>query len=299
MLNALTIDLEEYFHPTEVQQFVPQAQWASFPSRIEYQTGRLLDVLSRKNTKATFFVLGWVAEHHRGVVRDIVSAGHEIACHSYAHELIYRMTPAEFREDTRKAVAVIEDASGVTPRIYRAPSYSITRESFWALEILAECGFRYDSSIYPIAHDRYGIPGSQRHPYVIDTPAGPITEVPVGTAQVANGSIVPIGGGGYMRLLPYRYTAAGIRRVNVQEQKPVCIYLHPWEIDANQPKLAPGRIARARTYLGLKGMLGKLERLLVEFGFSSFGAVFAGVPQHASPEYVQYSAAAASAASAY
>lgn len=298
MLNALTIDLEEYFHPTEVQQFIPQEQWASLPSRIEYQTGLLLELLDRKNTKATFFVLGWVAEHHPALIRRIVGAGHEIGCHSYAHELIYRLTPESFREDTRRAIAVISDAAGVAPKAYRAPSYSITRQSFWALEVLAECGFRHDSSIYPIAHDRYGIPGSQRHAYVIDTPAGPITEVPVGTAQLSNGSIVPIGGGGYMRLLPYRYTAAGIRRVNLQEQKPVCIYLHPWEIDADQPRLASGRIARARTYFGLKRMLEKLERLLVEFEFAPFGKVFDGIAEPAAAEYSQYPAGTVRAATA-
>lgn len=298
MLNALTIDLEEYFHPTEVQQFIPQEQWASLPSRIEYQTERLLEILGRKNTHATFFVLGWVAEHHPALIRQIVTAGHEIGCHSYAHELIYRLTPALFREDTRRALGVIGDAAGLAPAAYRAPSYSITRQSFWALEVLAECGFRYDSSIYPIAHDRYGIPGSQRHAYVIDTPAGPITEVPVGTAQLSNGNIIPIGGGGYMRLLPYRYIAAGVRRVNTQEQKPVCIYLHPWEIDAAQPRLASGRIARARTYFGLKHMIEKLERLLSEFEFSSFGNVFNAAPQLAAPEYPQYSAVAARVATA-
>lgn len=274
MLNALTIDLEEYFHPTEVQRFVDFHQWSSLPSRVEQQTQQLLELLHARNTQATFFVLGWVAERHPALLRAISSAGHEIGCHSYAHELVYRLTPAAFRRDTERAVATIAEAVGVTPRIYRAPSYSITRESLWALEILVECGFTHDSSIYPISHDRYGIPGSARHPHIFQTPAGPITEVPIATARLSNGNIIPIGGGGYLRLLPYRYTAAGIRRVNSMEQQPACIYFHPWEIDAEQPRLASGVIARCRTYYGLKKMSAKIERLLADFRFSSMATVY-------------------------
>jgi len=279
MLNTLTIDIEEYFHPSEVQPFVDPSEWGSLPSRVESQTQQLLDLLSTKNTKATFFVLGWVAERHPGLLRTIVDAGHELGCHSYAHQLVYQLTPDAFRQDTERAVSAIANAVGITPRIYRAPSYSITHESMWALEILVECGFTHDSSIYPISHDRYGIPGSSRHVHVIDTPAGPITEVPIGTAKLSNGSVIPIGGGGYLRLLPYRYTAAGIRRVNGEEQQPVCIYFHPWEIDSNQPRLASGMIARARTYSGLKGMHRKLDRLLSDFQFSTFTSVYGQAAQ--------------------
>ena len=274
MLNALTIDLEEYFHPSEVQPFVDTAKWPALPSRVEQQTRELLDLLDSRNTKATFFVLGWVAERKPALIRAIAAAGHEVACHSYAHQLIYRLTPEAFRRDTQRAISSIAEAVGISPRMYRAPSYSITRESMWALEVLVECGFTHDSSIYPISHDRYGIPGSCRHQHVIQTPAGPITEVPVGTAQLWNNHVVPIGGGGYLRLLPYRYTAAGIRRVNFKEQQPVCIYFHPWEIDPHQPRLASGAIAQARTYCGLGGMRRKLDRLLSDFQFSTFTNVY-------------------------
>jgi polysaccharide deacetylase family protein (PEP-CTERM system associated) len=274
MLNALTIDLEEYFHPTEVQPFVNSGAWETLPSRVEQQTRELLDLLHNKNTKATFFVLGWVAERHPQLLRAIAGAGHEIGCHSYAHQLVYQLTPAAFRSDTERAVKTIADAVGVVPRIYRAPSYSITSKSLWALDILVECGFTHDSSIYPISHDRYGIPGSARHPYVIQTAPGPLTEVPIATAKLSNGAVIPIGGGGYLRLLPYRYTAAGIRLVNSAEQRPVCIYLHPWEIDPAQPRIAHGMIARARTYCGLKAMRGKLNRLLTDFRFSTMTDVY-------------------------
>jgi polysaccharide deacetylase family protein (PEP-CTERM system associated) len=279
MRNALTIDLEEYFHPTEVNAFVDPAEWSSLPSRIERQTHQILDILRARNTRATFFVLGWLAEHHPRLVRSIAEAGHEIACHSFAHQLVYRLSPAEFRRDTERAAAAIADAVGAAPRIYRAPSYSITRDSMWALDVLVESGFTHDSSIYPIAHDRYGIPGAPRHAHVIETGSGPIIEVPAATAKLANGHVIPIGGGGYLRLLPYCYTAAGIRRVNFIEQMPVCIYFHPWEIDAGVPRLATGMISRTRTYAGLRRMAGKLERLLSDFCFSDFSEVYRNAVQ--------------------
>jgi len=273
MLNILTVDVEEYFHPTEVQPFVDAARWAEYPSRIEAQIERILELFERRGAKATFFALGWVAEHRGQVLRAIRSAGHEIACHSYAHALVYRLGRAEFQRDTERAVAAIQDACGVTPTAYRAPSYSITRESLWALEVLAACGFTHDSSIYPIAHDRYGIPGFGRHAQILLTPSGAIEEVPIATARVWPGLVTPIGGGAYLRLLPYRYTAAGIRRLNRDERKPACIYLHPWELDPTVPRLARGRVSRLRTYPGIEGMTAKLDRLLAEFQFASLREV--------------------------
>jgi polysaccharide deacetylase family protein (PEP-CTERM system associated) len=271
--NVLTIDVEEYFHPTEVQNSVTQSQWATLPSRVGREVFDILDLLEEKNVKATFFILGWVAEHFPAVVRAVVEGGHEIGCHSYAHRLVYDLTPEEFRHDTQRAMMAIEDACGVTPRVYRAPSYSITTDSLWALETLVECGFTCDSSIYPIAHDRYGIAGAERHAHILQTPSGPIREVPIATVKLANGRVAPIGGGGYLRLLPYRYTSAGIRRINRKEQKPACIYFHPWEIDPAQPRLASGWIARLRTYTGMHGMRRKLVRLLSDFRFSTMAAV--------------------------
>jgi len=271
--NILTIDVEEYFHPTEVQAFVDPSRWGGLVSRVEPEVESILDLLEEKHVTATFFVLGWVAKQHPRLVQAITNRGHEIGCHSYAHRLVYDLSPVEFRADTMRAVAAIADAGGVVPRVYRAPSYSITRDSFWALETLIECGFSHDSSIYPISHDRYGIAGFERHAHAIDTPSGPIMEVPIATVRLAGGHVAPIGGGGYLRLLPYRYTAAGIRRVNREELQPACIYFHPWEIDPESPRLARGRIARLRTYTGLKGMRRKLERLVSEFRFAGLMAV--------------------------
>lgn len=273
MINSLTIDVEEYFHPAEVQRSIPIEQWSSYPSRVEAQNDRILALLDRHGVKATFFIVGWVAEQHPRVVRKIVAAGHEVGCHSYAHQSVYTLTPEQFREDTLRAVAAIEDAGGVTPLLYRAPSYSVTRQSLWALEILVECGFRYDSSIMPIVHDRYGIPGFGRFPQIMRTPSGPIFEIPVATIELTRGAIIPVGGGGYLRLLPYRYTAAGIRRINAAEQQPACVYFHPWEIDPDQPRLANGLVSRLRTYTGLGSMEKKLDGLLTEFRFSTMTAV--------------------------
>lgn len=281
MLNILTIDLEEYFHPSEVQRSAGPADWKLLPSRVEAQTERVLALLARHSTTATFFVVGWVAERHPQIVRRIAAAGHEIACHSYAHRLVYSLTPAEFREDTMRAMGAIGDAVGGMPRLYRAPSYSITGESLWALEILAECGFHYDCSIFPIVHDRYGIPGFERCAQVIRTPAGPILEIPVATTRLRTGAVVPVGGGAYLRLLPYRFTAAGIRRINQREQRPACIYFHPWELDREQPRIASGIVSRLRTYSGIRGMEGKIARLLSEFLFSTVTSVY---PDCARPE---------------
>jgi polysaccharide deacetylase family protein (PEP-CTERM system associated) len=274
MLNALTIDVEEYFHPTEVQSRVDPSQWHTLPWRVSDQISEVLELLDRKGVKATFFVLGWVAEHQPWVVRAIAAAGHEIACHSYAHRLIYDLSPAEFRADTLRAVAAIEDACSVTPVAYRAPSYSVTERSLWALDILAECGFSLDSSIYPIAHDRYGIAGFDRHAQTINTPSGPIREVPAATVRLSANRVSPVGGGAYLRLLPYQYTAAGIRRVNTEENQPVCIYFHPWELDPGVPRIADTLVSKLRTYGGLQGMKNKLERLLSDFHFTTLAALF-------------------------
>jgi polysaccharide deacetylase family protein (PEP-CTERM system associated) len=284
IVNVLSIDVEEYFHPTEVR--VPSSNWPLLPSRLEFQVEKILELLDRHQVTATFFILGWAAEHHRRMVCEIAAAGHEIGCHSYMHRLVYSLSPSEFRKDTERAVRAIEDACGVTPRAYRAPSFSITAKSMWALEILVENGFTHDSSIYPIAHDRYGIPGFRRHAQTLQTPAGPIEEVPVATVRLANTQITPIGGGAYLRLLPYRYTAAGIRRINEQEWRPACIYFHPWELDTEQPRLASGILARLRTYSGLKGMKGKLDRLLSEFSFSSLTAVHGACAEHVNAAHV-------------
>lgn len=273
--NILSVDVEDYFHPSEVQRTVDHSRWDTLPSRVCDSTAEVLDLLAAHHTRATFFVLGWVAERFPALVRQIAAAGHELACHSFAHSLVYDLSRAQFKADTLRAVAAISDASGVRPTAYRAPSYSVTSRSLWALETLVECGFTTDSSIYPIRHDRYGIPGHPRHPHVLQTPSGPILEVPPATASLSASRIVPVGGGGYLRLLPYRYTAAGIRRINHAEQASACVYFHPWEIDAAQPRLASSPLARARTYFGLHGMKAKLARLMREFRFAPLAEVCA------------------------
>jgi polysaccharide deacetylase family protein (PEP-CTERM system associated) len=278
MLNIISVDVEEYFHPSEVARFSPMDQWAGLPSKVEEPTRRILHLFAQHETRGTFFILGWVAERYPHLVREIAAGGHEIACHSYAHRLVYDLTPAEFAADTKRAVAAIEDACGLSPRAYRAPSYSIVTRSMWALEILIQCGFTHDSSIYPISHDRYGIPGFGSNARTLLTPSGPILEVPIAAVKLSGNRVAPVGGGAYLRLLPYRYSAAGIRRLNYEEQQPACIYLHPWEIDPGIPRLAQGWISRLRTYGGLGGMERKLQRLLGEFQFSTLGEV------HPAPE---------------
>jgi len=275
MINALSVDVEEYFHPSELPCSREPEKWESLPSRLPVQMGRILDLLSRHGTKATFFILGWVAEHHPALVRRIAEAGHEIGCHSYAHQFVFNLSREAFRADTVRALRAIEDACGVRATIYRAPNYSITWQSLWALEILVECGFTHDSSIYPISHDRSGIPGFGRHAQMLETPAGPICEIPIATARLSGKRVTPVGGGGYLRLLPYRYIAAGIRRINAQESQPACIYFHPWEIDPEQPRLADGLVSRVRTYAGTGRMEAKVDRLVREFRFSGLMSVYA------------------------
>lgn len=271
--NIISVDVEEYFHPSEVQRWVDKSQWEALPSRVERSTRRVLELMSRRGALGTFFILGWVAEHFPGLVREIAAAGHEIGCHGYAHRLVYEMTPEEFRRDTLLAVEAIASACGVRPSAYRAASSSITPQSFWALDILAECGFTHDSSVYPVRHDRYGIPGFRRYPSRTPVAGGSIVEVPIATVELAPGCVAPVGGGAYLRLFPYRYMAAGIRRLNMVERQPACVYLHPWELDAGQPRLARSLLARVRTYSSLDSMQAKVERLLTEFPFAPLGAV--------------------------
>src|SRR5208337_3339043 len=231
-------------------------------------THKLLDLCSRMQVEATFFVLGWVAERFPALVREIAADGHELGCHSYWHRLIYKLDRAEFREDTRRAKNVIEQIAGQTVSGYRAPTYSVTDRSVWAFDILAELGFTYDSSIFPIHHDRYGMPGAPRAPFRFKTPSGPMTEFPITTFRLA-GHNLPVGGGGYLRLLPRMYTRVGLKRVE-KEGLPIVIYIHPWEVDAEQPRL-PGRLSsRLRHYTNLSRTLKRFESVLQEGQYTSF-----------------------------
>ncbi len=266
MKNALTVDLEDYFHVSAYAGKVRLEDWDSYPSRVAENTDRLLGLLAEHNCPATFFVLGWVAEKKPEVVARVAAAGHEIACHSLLHRRIFDLTPQEFREDTRRAKAVIEDATGKQVVGYRAPSFSVIKKSLWALEILAEEGFQYDSSIFPVEHPSYGIPDAPRTPYWIQTASGRILEFPMPTLSI--GSMrSPIGGGAYLRLLPYRYTRWSIRHLNEHENFPVCVYIHPWELDAAQPKMGGSLSARTRHYFGLSGAESKLRKLVRDVEF--------------------------------
>jgi polysaccharide deacetylase family protein (PEP-CTERM system associated) len=283
MVNVFSVDLEDYFHPTEISHDVNVEEWSQFTSRVDIGTNFLLDLLTKHNTRATFFVLGWVADHHPRLVRKISDAGHEIGCHSYRHQLVYNLSPIEFRDDTLRAMRAIEAACGVSPKLYRAPSYSIVSKSFWAFDVLAELGFTHDSSVYPIVHDRYGVPGFPRHSQTVTTPSGPIVEVPIATVQLSAKQVAAVGGGAYLRLFPYRYTAAGIRKINNIEQQPACVYTHPWEVDPDQPRVANGLISRLRTYTGLSSMRRKLTQLFQDFEFSAMGAVYPHPAANSSP----------------
>jgi polysaccharide deacetylase family protein (PEP-CTERM system associated) len=284
--NGMSIDVEDYFHVSVFDGLVPRSRWAEMESRVYANTVRLLDLFDEFDVRATFFILGWVADRHPELVRDIAKRGHEIASHGYNHRLIYDQTPADFRLDVRRAKQLLEDIAGCRVDGYRAPSFSITPRSLWALEILIEEGYSYDTSIFPIRHDRYGIPSSARHPYVIRRPAGTLREVPASTVWIGSANL-PMGGGGYFRILPYAWTRWGIARVNAQEQAPVVFYLHPWEVDPQQPRIPVGRLSRFRHYRNLDKTESRLRQLLTDF---AFGTV-ADLLEHAVPGTVKAPAA--------
>lgn len=272
MRNALTIDLEDYYHVSTFSRQMPVDKWSSVTSRIERNTELLLDLLDSANCKATFFTLGWVAEQHPHVVRRVAERGHEIACHSLRHRTVYEMTPQEFRDDTSQAKSLLEDCSGTRVVGYRAPSFSITEESLWALDILADLGFTFDSSIFPVAHPSYGIPKFARDPHRVQTPSGPIVEFPMTVLEFA-GVRSPFGGGAYLRFLPYWFTRWGVRFLNATEGRPVCVYLHPWELDPDQPRVSGSLTSRMRHYVGLRKTAAKFTRLISDFEFGTLGAM--------------------------
>jgi len=266
-LNALSVDVEEYFTVQALDEVVPRERWPAQPLRADEQTRRLLDLFDGHGVRATFFVLGWVGERHPALVREIHARGHEVAAHSYWHKLVFDMTPESFREDLRRVRALLEDTIGAPVTGYRAPTYSVTQRSLWALEILAEEGFRYSSSIFPIVHDRYGIPDYARFPVRLDFGGRRLWEFPLTTLKVG-GRNLPVAGGGYLRLLPARSVALALAHVNNVEEQPAILYLHPWEIDPAIPRFRQGLLRDTRGYVGLDGMLGKLDYLLSVLRFA-------------------------------
>jgi len=276
MLNALTIDVEDYFHVQAFADVISSAHWDEYPVRVERNTFRLLEILGRRNVKATFFILGWVADRCPALVRAIVDSGHEIGSHGYGHRMLTRGSQASFREGIIRAKSTIEDKTASRVTCFRAPSYSITSKTLWALEILAEFGFEYDSSIFPIRHDYYGIPDAPRFPHYWSLQSGArLLEFPPSTVRIL-GINVPIAGGGYLRLLPYKVTAWAIRRLNQKEDQPAMVYLHPWEIDPDQPRLVASWSSRFRQYQNLQTTEKKLTRLLDDFSWAPMSKVLSG-----------------------
>jgi polysaccharide deacetylase family protein (PEP-CTERM system associated) len=264
---VFSVDVEDYFQVEAFSSVVDRARWGEYPLRVEDNTKRVLDLLDRHDTTATFFVLGWVAERLPGLVREIAGRGHEVACHSYWHRLVYELKPEEFREDTLRAKTIIEQAAGMPVYGYRAPSFSVVARSFWALDVLAELGFRYDSSVFTIRHDKYGYPEAPRVPFRAPSGTG-IYEYPMTTFR-AWGQNMPVGGGGYLRIFPFWYTSFGIRQAQ-RQQVPVISYIHPWELDPDQPRLPGGLASRLRHYTNLRHTEHRLERLLKLRRFASF-----------------------------
>jgi polysaccharide deacetylase family protein (PEP-CTERM system associated) len=265
--NVLTVDVEEYFHPNAMDDAVDPSRWESLPRRVDYNTQRVLDLLSEHDVRATFFVLGWVAERLPHLVSDIARRGHEVACHGYAHRLVYRLGPERFRDDVARGKRLLEDRLGSRITGFRAASCSIVETTMWALDILIEEGFEYDSSIFPVRHDIYGIPGFHRFAVRLRRAAGEIVEIPLSTVHLL-GRNWPVAGGGYLRILPYWLTRLSVQRLNRREHAPAIVYVHPWELDAEQPRLRAGARSRLRQYTNLRRTESRLRRLLGEFAFA-------------------------------
>ena len=283
MKNAMTVDVEDYFHVSAFASSIQSAQWDSYPCRVEANTDRLLALFSDNGIQATFFVLGWVAERYPALVRSIAAQGHEIACHGYSHRLVYHQTLEEFRGETARSKQVLEDLAQTPVLGYRAASYSITLKSLWALDILVDLGFAYDSSIFPVRHDRYGIPGGSREPYRLTTPSGKsLIEFPLTTVELARYRL-PVSGGGYFRLFPYFLTRMALASVNRREQRPFIFYLHPWEVDPEQPRVKTGWLSRFRHYNNLERCEPRLRQLMADFEFGTAAEVLQGLGLGAEP----------------
>ena len=285
MINALSIDVEDYFQVSAFERYVKREEWSDYPLRVVENTQRILALLDQSGVTATFFVLGWVAERCPVLVKSIQSAGHEVACHGYGHQRVANQSRQEFRDDIRRSKALLENCIGQAVLGYRAPSYSISMNSLWAFDELLEAGYRYDSSVFPVRHDYYGIPEWPRFPFhVIKMPDGSwapeqeiftgpgipsrLLEIPITTLSLV-GKNIPIAGGGYFRFFPYAFIKWGLQHINETEERPFVFYLHPWEIDPEQPRV-PGidMKTRFRHYLNLGKTEQRFRRLLSDFQFA-------------------------------
>jgi polysaccharide deacetylase family protein (PEP-CTERM system associated) len=289
MKNFLSIDVEDYFQVSAFEKVSPPSSWDRRELRVERNTEKILDLLGEASVKGTFFVLGWVAERCPALVKRIAAEGHEVASHGYGHQRVPNQTRIEFREDVRHSKAILEELTGREVIGYRAPSYSISKETFWAFDELHEAGYRYDSSIFPIRHDFYGMPewprfagyavksqeGSWEAAAEVRGKAAALYEVPITTLRLA-GKNLPVAGGGYFRLFPYAFTRWGLDRINRWENKPFVFYLHPWEIDPDQPRMrGVSAKSKFRHYLNLNKTGARFRQLLRDFDFSPVAESFA------------------------
>jgi polysaccharide deacetylase family protein (PEP-CTERM system associated) len=265
--HYFTVDVEEYFQVSAFEPFVSRAQWDSCESRVALCVDYLLEALDRHRAGATFFVLGWIAERHPDLVRRIAQAGHEVASHGWDHRRVTEQTPQQFRDSVRRSKVILEEASGSPVSGFRAPSYSIVRGREWALDILLEEGYRYDSSLFPVSRNGYGYKDGNRSPHWIERDGGTILEIPPATLR-RWGLNIPAAGGAYFRLFPYALVRAAIAQAELNGT-PATFYIHPWEIDPDQPRMHVPPITRLRHYSGIARMRGRLERLLREFRFTS------------------------------
>ncbi|MBI3248614.1 MAG: DUF3473 domain-containing protein [Deltaproteobacteria bacterium] len=275
MINAISIDVEDWYQVSDFESVVQFSRWDDFESRVVRNTRRILELLGRYGIRGTFFILTWNAERFPALVKEIDAAGHEIATHGYAHRLVYTQTPEEFRADLQRSLHILEDLTGKKVLGYRAPSFSITKESMWALDVLLELGLRYDSSIFPLRDKLYGIADSYRFPYVVRQQGSQdLIEFPMSTVRVRQTNL-PLAGGAYFRLLPYAFFRWGMKKLN-REGKSTVLYLHPWEIDPEQPRIAArGKRGYSSHYWNLHATEKKLVRLLQDFSFAPMREVLA------------------------
>jgi len=273
--NCLSFDIEEHFQVSAFESPMRRRHWGQFESRVEENTDKLLRLLADNGMQATFFVLGWVAERYPSLVRRIASGGHEIASHGYGHELITSQTPAAFREDIRSAKCILENILSGPVLGYRAPSFSITLDTMWATQILVEEGYGYDSSIFPVLHDRYGVPSANPEVHQLLTVAGPLWEVPPSTVKCL-GIRLPVAGGGYFRLYPYVVLRALLKKLEGRGSSLV-MYMHPWEFDPDQPKMEGSLLSRLRHYVNLDKTESKMRALLQDFSFAPIRQVFSPI----------------------
>lgn len=266
--NSITVDVEDYYHVSAFGDVLKPTDWSSMASRVERNTRAILDLFEEADIRGTFFVLGWVAERYPHLVVEIDKRGHEVASHGYSHQLVYNQERSVFESETRKSKEILEDLTGKPVLGYRAASYSITNKSLWALDVLYELGFAYDSSIFPVHHDRYGISDSPTEPYIIEAPSGgTLIEFPLSTASFASYRL-PIAGGGYFRLFPYWFFSWCLKRIN-RAGRPFIFYLHPWEIDPDQPRIEASALSTFRHYNNLDVCEQRLRRLVKEFRFQT------------------------------